>query len=92
MNSIKPSIRNSLKKYLTQTNMTFLYNLTAEIFSDNSTFIDDLFDILENHTEIINYTLILLNNTEGKEITQDDLVKYMYKILNIDGMIRFLDI
>ena len=86
MNSIKPSIRNSLKKYLTQTNMTFLYNLTAEIFSDNSTFIDDLFDVLENHTEIINYTLILLNNTEGKEITQDDLVKYMYKILNIDGM------
>ena len=87
INSIKPDIRRYLKTFLYQNNMTFLYNLTSELFSDNSTFINDLFDVLENHTEIFNYTLIFINKiTDGKNITQDDFFNYMYNILNIDGM------
>ena len=87
INSIKPSIRKYLKTFLNQNNMTFLYNLTAELFSDNSTFINDLFDVLQNHTELINYTLIFINEVIDKNVTDlDEIFKHLQKILNVDGM------
>ena len=87
INSIKPNIRKNLKKYLDKHNMTFLYNLTNEIYSDNSTFINDLFDVLENNIELINYTLILLaENIEIKNFSLDELFKFLSDILNINGM------
>ena len=87
INSIKPNIRKNLKKYLDKHNITFLYNLTNEIYSDNSTFINDLFYVLENNIELINYTLILLaENIEIKNFSLDELFKFLSDILNIDGM------
>ena len=84
INNIKPQIRKHLKIYLNQTNMSFLDNLTEEIFSDNSTFINDLFDVLENNTELINYTLVLLTSfNKGKNITEDELNEYFINVKNI---------
>ena len=40
--------------------MSFLYNLIEDIVRLNSSFFDYLSDVIENHTELINYTLILV--------------------------------
>ena len=86
MNSIKPNMRNYLEKYLNQNNMTFLCNFIADVLSENSTFIDEIFEVLENHTEIINFTLILLNGEKGKKFSGNDLFKYLSSILKIKRM------
>ena len=76
-----------LNSFLKQVNMSFLYNLIEDIFRLDSTFVDDLSNVIENHTEVINYTLILVKaDAEGKNITQYELFKYIHKILNIEGM------
>ena len=51
--------KENLEIFLNQTNMSFLYNLTEEIV--NSTFLEDLSDVIEKHPELINYTLILVS-------------------------------
>ena len=87
INSIKSDIRKYLEIFLNQNNMTFLNNLTSELFGDNSTFINDLFDVFENHTEIINYTLIFINEIIYKNVKEvDEILKHLQKILNTDGM------
>jgi hypothetical protein len=76
-----------LKTFLNQANMQFLYNLIEDIVRLNSTFFDDLSNVIEDHKELINDTLILVKaNAEGKNITLYELFKYIHNILNIEGM------
>ena len=78
--------KDKLKEYLVQTNMSFLYNLTEEIIDFNSTFFDDLSKVIENHPEIINYTLIVVNADARGEKNMTNHLKNITYILNIDGM------
>ena len=76
-----------LVSFLNQTDMLFLYNLTEDIVGLNSTFFDDLSDVIENHSEIMNHTLFFVNAiVEGRNITNYELFKAIENILNIDGM------
>ena len=85
INSMKPYIIENLNEILSINNMTFLYNLAMEVL--NSTFIDDLFNIIKNNTEVLNYTAILVMTfIEGKTISEDKFLELTNKILNAKGM------
>ena len=84
-NTIKPYVIENLNEILSQNNMTFLYNLTMEVL--NSTFIDDLFGIIKNNTEVLNYTAILVMTIiEGGNFEEDEFLRLTNKILNTKGI------
>jgi len=74
--------KENLFTFLNQKDMAFLYNLTEDLISINNTFLDDLSDVIEKHPELINYTLIIIN----ENITNYEFFKAIQNILNIDGM------
>ena len=74
-----------LKQLLNNTDIEFLYDLLNDIF--NGTFFGDLFNVIEKHPELVNYTIILVKEEiDGKNITQDDILDIVNKIFNIEGM------
>ena len=82
-NTVLQNIRYSLKYFLKINDIEFMYDFLNEIFYDNEKkFIDNLFDVIEIHPEIINYTLTLVN----ENITNYGFFKAIQNILNIDGM------
>ena len=84
---IKIIVIPNLPEILIQNNMSFLTNLTDEVFGKNSKFFDDLIDIIKNHPEFCDYSITLVKSLqEGKNITQSDLLIYIYNMTNIDGM------
>ena len=84
---LKLLIKSNLNIFFEQYNMTFLYNLTEDIFGEKSTFLNDLFDVLVNHTELIDYAIILVKGEiKGKNITEEQILKIICNITNIDGM------
>ena len=82
-NTVLQNIRYSLKYFLKINDIEFMYDFLNEIFYDNEKkFIDNLFDVIEIHPEIMNYTLTLVN----ENITNYGFFKAIQNILNIDGM------
>ena len=80
-------INSQLKEISQQNNMKLLYNFTEEIFGSESGLKSDFKNVIINHTEFFNYTIILVNKVfDGKNIIADELFKYIYNIINIDGM------
>ena len=81
---IKIIVIPNLPEILIQNNMSFLTNLTDEVFGKNSKFFDDLIDIIKNHPEFCDYSITLVKSLqEGKNITQSDLLIYIYNMLAI---------
>ena len=80
-NTVLQNIRYSLKYFLKINDIEFMYDFLNEIFYDNEKkFIDNLFDVIEIHPEIMNYTLTLVN----ENITNYGFFKAIQNILNID--------
>ena len=76
-----------LKKILENFGVEFLYDLLDEILHPNHPFIDDLFYVIGNHTELIDYILIFVKkDEEGKNITTYESLEIIKNITNIDGM------
>ena len=84
---IKIIVIPNLPEILIQNNMSFLTNLTDEVFDKNSKFYDDLIDVIKIHPEFCDYSITLVKDVkEEKNFTQDYFFTYMYNITNIDGM------
>ena len=84
-NNLKVIIPTVIKPLLNNTDIEFLYDLLNDIF--NGTFFGDLFNVIEKHPELVNYTIILVKEEiDGKNITQDDILDIVNKIFNIEGM------
>ena len=80
-----------LNNIFIQNNISFLYNLTEDAFRKDSGFYPDLKQVLINHSDFVNYTLILVKNLkDGKNITGDEILEYIYNITNIDGVDKLL--
>ena len=62
INSIKQVIYENREDILDRANLTSLYDLTTDIFDENSTFIDDLFNLIEEHPELVNHIVTLILN------------------------------
>ena len=89
-NNLKAVIPTVLKPLLNNTGIEFLYDLLNDIF--NGTFFGDLFNVIEKHPELVNYTIILVKEEiDGKNITQEDILDFMNKILNIEGMNKVIN-
>ena len=87
-NTVLQNIRYSLKYFLKINVIEFMYDFLNEIFYDNEKkFIDNLFDVIEIHPEIMNYSLTLVN----ENITNYGFFKATQNILNIEW-IKFLNI
>ena len=84
---IKYIIAPFLKQLLNGTDIEYLYDLLNDIFRNNCTFFEDLFDVIEKHPELVNYTIILVKGEiDGKNITQTQIFKIVHEIINIEGM------
>ena len=83
--SIKPIIRMNLKDILNQTNATFLYNLTAEIFNETNPFIDKLFDFIEKNPSFINITMNLIEISQNPNRTNYQIFSNIKKMFNLKG-------
>ena len=53
--------------------------MNMNIFDENSTFIDDLFNLIEEHPELVNHTVTLIKGDLTGDI--DKLKKYFYDIV-----------
>ena len=72
-----------LEPFLENNHMEFMKDFLEEtVFKDNFKFIDKIFDVIEKHPEVMNYTLILVN----QNITTYESFKAIQNILNIEGM------
>ena len=58
-NNLKVIIPKVIKPLLNNTDIEFLYDLLNDIF--NGTFFGDLFNVIEKHPELVNYTIILVS-------------------------------
>ena len=84
LKSIIPSV---LKPLLNNSDIEFLYDLIIDICGKNRTFFEDLFDVIEKHPELANYIIILIKEEiDGKNITQEQILEVMHNITNIEGM------
>ena len=86
INSIKNIIYENREDILNRTNLTSLYNLTIDIFDENSTFIDDLFDLIEKHPELVNHTVTLIKGGLTGDITKFIVLDTIKKIFNVEGL------
>ena len=78
---MKQFISMFLKPLLNGTDIEFLYDLLNDIFGKNSTFVEDLFDVIEKHPELANYTIILIKGEiDGKNITQTQILDILHKL------------
>ena len=76
-----------LKPLLIDSDMEFMYDLLNETLDKNNPFIDDLFDVIGNHKELMDYLIFLVKaNAEGKNITNYEFSEIIKNITNIDGM------
>ena len=76
-----------LKEFLINNDMEFLYDLLNEILDNNHPFIDDLFDAIDNHKELMNYLIFFVkSDAEGKNITNFQFSEIIKNITNLDGM------
>ena len=78
--------KEELKSYLEKANLSFLYNLTEEIFSLNNKFFDDLSTVIENKKELVNYTIDLVKRVIERNIDYNKFLEILYNIINIEGM------
>lgn len=70
INSIKQVIYENREDILDRANLTSLYDLTTDIFDENSTFIDDLFNLIEEHPELVNHIVTLIKGDLTGDITK----------------------
>ena len=76
-----------LTNILKSINMEPLYDLLDEILNPMHPFIDDLFDVIGNQKEFIDYILIFVKkDDEGKNFTTIELLEIIKNITNIEGM------
>ena len=76
-----------LTNILKSIDMEPLYDLLDEILDPKHPFIDDLFDVIGNQKEFIDYILIFVKRDgEGKNFTTIELLEIIKNITNIEGM------
>ena len=84
---LRPVIWNDLDFFFALNKLKFLCDLTKEIFSQNSTFLNDLFDVIKKEPKLINYTIILVKGEiDGKNLTDEQILDIFHNITNINGM------
>ena len=84
---IRPAIRDYLELILLIYDMKFLSPLKNEIFSENSTFLNDLFDVIKKEPKLIDYTIILVKGEiDGKNLTDKQILDILNNITNIEGI------
>ena len=87
INTIRDYAGDHLQKILIQNNMPFLCDLADDAFRNESRLYDDLLEVIVNDKEFINYSIVLVKTVmAGKNITLDELLKYIFNISNIPGM------
>ena len=85
INSIKNIIYENREDILDRANLTSLYDLTTDIFDENSTFIDDLFNLIEEHPELVNHIVTLIKGGLTGDITKFIVLDTIKKIFNVEG-------
>ena len=74
-----------LIEFLNQTNTSCLYNLSNDIFSENSTFFANLSSIIEDHDEFLNDIIIIVDGSIRNNITKREVFQNLKEIFNIKG-------
>jgi len=85
---LKDFVKMQIQDFLNKKNMTILNPVVDDIFNENSTFIDDVFNLIKKNGTFIDYInniLKILNTTIGTDEVFL-IIRNAYYIINMDGI------
>ena len=85
----KDFVKMQIQDFLNKKNMTILNSVVDDIFSENSTFIDDVFDLIRKNGTFIDYIINIVKILNTTTIGTDEvflIIRNAYYIINMDGI------